>query len=373
MNLPDIWPIVVAWGKGQTPSPCEWQALIAWEMGVGPIVKPNGHQQSAVWKVDLDHVQTALSERAQILQALHCHQAVLPLPAAWPAHVELLWAFWLPFAQQLDARQKALGQPFIQGILGGQGTGKTTLTKGLSVILQQMGQSAATLSLDDLYLPYGDRLKLQQSDPRLVWRGPPGTHDINLGIQTLSAIKSASPAAQIKLPRFDKSLYQGQGDRLEPVSLPAPSILFFEGWFVGSVPIDEALFADSNAALPAPIKTLEDRQFARDMNRQLRQYQPLWELLDSLAVVVPEDYQLSYQWRLQAERQMRAAGKESLSDKEIVEFVTYFWKALHPELFILPIAEQAIQQESDALSERCRINLVVEIGQGHDIKALYST
>ena len=368
MNLPDIWPIVIAWGKGQAPSPGEWQSLIDWELSV----RPDGHQRSTVWNVDLESVRAALSERARILQALHRHQTVLPLPSAWPAHIELLWTFWLPFAQQIDARQKALGQPFIQGVLGGQGTGKTTLTKGLTVILQQMGQSAATLSLDDLYLSYRDRLKLQQADPRLVWRGPPGTHDINLGVQTLSEVKSASPSAQVKLPQFDKSLHQGQGDRLRSISMPAPSILFFEGWFVGVAPQDDALFADSEAALPAPIETIEDRQFARDMNRNLRAYQPLWALIDSLAVILPEDYQLSYQWRLQAERQMRAAGKESLSDREIVDFVTYFWKALHPELFILPTAGQAAQQRSAASIEQCRINLVVKIGQRHDIKALHS-
>ena len=369
MNLPNIWPIVIAWGKGQAPSSCEWQNLIDWELSA----RPDRYQQSTVWKIDLDCVRTTLSERAQILQALHCHEATLPLPDAWPVHIELLWTFWLPFAQQINAQQKALGQPFIQGVLGGQGTGKTTLTKGLSVILQQMGQSAATLSLDDLYLPYSDRLTLQQADPRLIWRGPPGTHDIDLGIRTLSAVKSASPAAQVKLPQFDKSLHQGQGDRIESVSLPAPSILFLEGWFVGVAPLDDSLFVDFKAALPAPIETSEDRQFARDMNCQLRRYQPLWMLLDSLAVMVPEDYRLSCEWRLQAERQMRSAGKESLSDREIVDFVTYFWKALHPELFILPIAQQAIQQERNALSGRCRVNLVVEIGQRHHIKALHST
>ena len=30
-----------------------------------------------------------------------------------------------------------------------------------------------------------------------------------------------------------------------------------------------------------------------------------------------------------------------MSDGEIVEFVEYFWKSLHPELFILPLLDEA--------------------------------
>lgn len=368
----NIWPIIVAWGEGSAPSSCEWQKLIDWELSS----KVGNRSPAAVWKTGAEDVRAALLERAQILQTLESRRAVLPLPGSWQAHVELLWTFWLPLAQQISDRQAKLGRPFIQGILGGQGSGKTTLTKGLSVILQLMGKSAAALSLDDLYLPYRDRLKLQQADARLAWRGPPGTHDVGLGIRTLSAVKSAALATQISLPRFDKSLHRGQGDRIAPVCQPVPSILFFEGWFVGARPLDDALFADSRIKLPSPIETTEDRLFARDMNRQLRHYQPLWALLDSLLVILLEDYRLSYEWRLQAERDMHAAGKECLSDREIASFVTYFWKALHPELFIVPIAERAIRQRDNAMSEQqpadLPIDLVVEIGQGHTVKALRS-
>ena len=363
MSSYSIWPVVTAWGEGQAPSFADCQRLIDWELSADA----NGSGSAGVWPIDAENVQAELESRAQILQALNQHQTTLPLPGAWQAHIELLWTFWLPFAQQLEARQKALGRPLILGILGGQGTGKTTLTKGLSAILSQMGQSAATLSLDDLYLSYCDRLKLQQIDSRLVWRGPPGTHDVALGIQTLKAVRSALPGTQIELPHFDKSLHQGQGDRVDPIYLAAPSIFFFEGWFVGATPLDDALFADQRVALPNPIETLEDRQFARDMNRQLQQYQPLWALLDSLTVLLQTDYRLSYEWRLQAEMQMRAAGKECMSDRDVASFVTYFWKALHPELFITPLAAR----EASPSGRRRQADLVVEIGQGHIVKRLY--
>ena len=358
MSHSDIWAIVAAWGEGQSPSALERQRLIDWEL--------NG-DRSRTWRLNAQTIQSVLTARAEILQALHRHKTVLPLSGSWQDHIELLWTFWLPFAQRLDAQQKDIDRPFIQGILGGQGTGKTTLTKGLSAILSQMGQLSATLSLDDLYLSYENRQALQRLDPRLIWRGPPGTHDITLGVRTLTAIKTAPFGDNVSLPQFDKSLHQGQGDRIESLNQPAPNIFFFEGWFVGAMPLDDALFTDPKIKLPAPIETPEDRQFARDMNHQLRQYQPLWNLLDSLVVLLQEDYRLSYDWRLQAEQQMRKEGREGLSDQEIASFVTYFWKALHPDLFIAPLAKTV-----NPLGDRRQTDLVVEIGQGHRIKTLYS-
>ena len=356
MSSPNIWPIVTAWGEGQPPSPKDYQTLIDWEL------------DDCGWKqASRSDTVKAIKARAQILQSLHRQAINLPLPGAWQSYTKLLWSFWLPFAQWLDARQKALNRPFIQGILGGQGAGKTTLTKGLSLILSLMGQTLAVLSIDDLYLPYCDRLKLQQLDPRLVWRGPPGTHDVELGLKTLNAIKNASPNGQISLPQFDKSLHDGQGDRLPPIHQPAPSILLFEGWFVGISPLDDALFADTRINLPTPIDTPADRQFARDMNQQLQPYQPLWEMLDSLAVLLLEDYRLSYDGRVQAEQKMRASGKPGLSDKEIASFVTYFWKALHPALFIEPLAMHSEEQPA----YRSKPNLVVKVGQSHVVKGLY--
>ncbi|MEM9088132.1 MAG: glycerate kinase, partial [Cyanobacteria bacterium P01_F01_bin.53] len=120
--------------------------------------------------------------------------------------------------------------------------------------------------------------------------------------------------------------------------IPAPNILLFEGWFVGTQPIDNAIFSNTKA-LPSPIISPTDRQFAADNNRRLHDYRTLWDRLDSLMVLYPEDYRLSQRWRLQAEQAMKAQGKSGLADEEIEAFVTYFWKALHPQLFITPLTQ----------------------------------
>jgi D-glycerate 3-kinase len=104
-------------------------------------------------------------------------------------NLETLWNLWLPLAMQLSTEKQSLNRPLIQGILGGQGTGKTTLCQVLRLILGKLGYSTVSLSLDDLYKTYADRQQLQKADPRLIWRGPPGTHDIDLGISVLDKLR----------------------------------------------------------------------------------------------------------------------------------------------------------------------------------------
>lgn len=347
-----LWPSVIAWAQGHPPSASEQQQMADWEL------EPN---RAAVWQVSADHVVHALKTRAALLQTL-CQQSpdsTMPLPGDWTDWIIPLWTVWLPLAQWLDKKQRDLGRPWVQGILGGQGTGKTTLTKILRLILGHLGHQTAALSIDDLYLTHAQRCELRTQDPRLIWRGPPGTHDIELGQRTLRQIKNASASEQITLPQFDKSLYQGEGDRTRSLTLPAPTIVLFEGWFVGTRPVDDSVFSDQHP-LPDPIHTAADRQFARDSNRRLQSYLPLWDFLNSLLVLYPNDYRQSQKWRQQAEQQMKAQGKEGLGDRQITAFVTYFWKALHPELFITP----ALRSPDTSL--------VVKVERDHSPSEVYS-
>lgn len=263
---------------------------------------------------------------------------------------ELLQDFWLPLAQQLVIWHSQVEGALIQGILGGQGTGKTTLAAIIAQILRHAGLQVCQMSLDDLYKTYADRLLLQQNDPRLRWRGPPGTHDIDLGRAVLMQLKRGEPA---QIPRFDKSAWDGMGDRTHPEAVTRADIVLFEGWFVGVRPIDPQAFDHA----PPPIVTPSDRAFARDMNQRLQDYLPLWNWLDRLIILHPSDYRLSQQWRRQAEARMVATGRSGMAAIEVDEFVEYFWKSLHPELFVtpmLPIADWVIEIGSDHLPTHIR-------------------
>lgn len=332
--------ILELWEAGQLSGANAWQQLAALELRDG--------ERSRAFGIAPDNVEEALRER------WHLFEAIAPLLEKRLSR-ETLWKFWLPLGLLLAEARRKLGRPLIQGILGVQGTGKTTLAAVLKLILAELGCSAVGFSLDDLYKTYRDRLRLAQEDPRLIWRGPPGTHDVDLGIEVLERLRHPD-GKPVALPRFDKSAWGGAGDRAEPEIIETADIILFEGWFVGTRPIAPSAFDTA----PAPILTPEDRQFARDMNAKLHDYLPLWERLDRLMVLYPADYRLSVEWRKQAEQQMRAAGKAGMSDAEIEQFVHYFWKALHPELFVKPLVEEGEG-----------VDLVVEIEIDRSVGAVY--
>jgi D-glycerate 3-kinase len=74
------------------------------------------------------------------------------------------------------------------------------------------GVELETISLDDFYLPYADRLNL---DPTVYkYRGPPGTHSIDLMKKVLQEFRSHSNADGMYVPVFDKSCHAGKGDRV---------------------------------------------------------------------------------------------------------------------------------------------------------------
>lgn len=308
--------------------------------------------------ITAETVGESLRERSRLLQMVY--PTIEPFcqrhfKETTQAH-ETLWHLWLPLALWLAHHHQRHDRPWVQGILGGQGTGKTTLGAILTLILQRCGYTVISVSLDDFYKTCTDRLALQTQDARLLWRGPPGTHDVALGIQTLNALRHSTADDAIAIPRFDKALHNGAGDRVEPALVGKIDIVLFEGWFVGVHPVDAVVFETPIA----PLWTEDDRAFARDMNAKLHDYLPLWDCLDSLLVLHPTDYRLSQLWRKQAEQQMRDSGKSGMSDAEIDRFVEYFWKALHPELVINPFVATPGQAA-----------LVIEIQADHSVGAVY--
>lgn len=241
-----------------------------------------------------------------------------------------LWNFYLPFCLNLLETHKNLQRPIVQGILGVQGAGKTTFAEITTLILTELGVKVAPLSIDDVYKSYKDREILRNKDPRLKWRGPPGTHDIGVAYNLLQKIKE-SKQGPFNFPAFDKALFGGEGDRVAEIQRESVDIVLFEGWFVGMRPVQSEIFEKRQDLF----QTQEEIQFARDMNEGLKEYLKLWELLDDLIVLWPEKLEMSKAWRVQAEEKMnQGETNKGKTAEEIKEFVEYFWKALNPELFL---------------------------------------
>lgn len=105
-----------------------------------------------------------------------------------------------------------------------------------------------TLSLDDIYLTRVDQIALaatHPNNPLLQSRGQPSTHDLVLGEKVFSSLQENRLTA---IPRYDKSAFAGQGDRVseerwEVVNREAEEkikVVIFEGWCVGFRGVGEA-------------------------------------------------------------------------------------------------------------------------------------
>ncbi len=92
------------------------------------------------------------------------------------------------------------------GISAPQGCGKSTLVEQLELLFTWLGTSAAAVSIDDFYLTHADQRALASAHPDnrlLQLRGNAGSHDLDLGRETLARLKGLTGAGQTAaVPRW---------------------------------------------------------------------------------------------------------------------------------------------------------------------------
>ncbi|GFQ06608.1 d-glycerate 3-kinase chloroplastic [Phtheirospermum japonicum] len=256
--------------------------------------------------------------------------------------------------------------PLVIGFSAPQGCGKTTLVFALDFLFRTTGRKTATISIDDFYLTAEDQAKLRESNPGnalLEYRGNAGSHDLPLSIETLTALnKLTKEGTKMNLPRYNKSAYNGRGDRADPSTWPEvegplteanelipyaleigswglsypgrgtgtgawidlwPAVLF-EGWMLGFKPVSVEV-----------VKAVDPQ--LEIINKNLEAYYDAWDkFIKSWIVIRIQDPSYVYQWRLQAEIAMRADGKPGMSDEEVLDFVSRYlpaYKAYLPTLY----------------------------------------
>ncbi|MEI8250356.1 MAG: hypothetical protein WCF98_04230 [Synechococcus sp. ELA057] len=243
---------------------------------------------------------------------------------------------------------------------GPVGAGKSTLGRQLESLAQSRGLRLVVASIDDLYRPLSERRQRLAGNPFGVSRVPPGSHDIPLLLESLERWRGGG---ELRLPRFDKTLCAGEGERGGWRRQPADALVL-EGWLMGCQPLNSAVLA----ALPGPsasqpaCSALELSQaewsWLPHWNNELEAYRPLWRACDGLWLLRPLHWGLPRRWRFQAEARQRRRGGAWLQPDALAALVRSSLCSLPPALYQDPLL-QHWPERSTQLFRRSGIDVSV--------------
>ena len=230
----------------------------------------------------------------------------------------------------------------IIGINGCQGSGKSTLADYLcTVVAERLEVSTVSLSLDDFYLTKAERIKLARTvHPLLETRGVPGTHDVQLAID---CIESLATGKKTVITRFDKSIDDRAPIESLKVTEGKVGLIVLEGWCLGAQ-------SENAEQLSQPINSLEkqddsDAIWRNYVNNAIQnEYQPLFNLADTLIMLQAPSFDTVYHWRLEQEKKMiKRLEKEGIanrsgimSEQQILRFISYFQRVTENILNEMP-------------------------------------
>lgn len=259
------------------------------------------------------------------------------LPSAYAGQIQQWFA---GLAAELLTHQKNANRPFLVGVHGAQGSGKTTLAACLSYLLSEIYQCQAIyLSLDDFYLTKSDRQQLaERIHPLLATRGVPGTHDIPQLINTLHALLQGD--MPIAITKFNKASDDRVAAADWPVMSQQPKIIILEGWCLGALPqVDEALSIAVNALEENEDPECVWRQY---VNQQLAgDYQTLFAMVDYWLMLQAPGFDCIYQWRRQQEQLLaetvdNTAQVAIMNDQDLARFIQFYQRLTEHCLQQLP-------------------------------------
>ena len=240
------------------------------------------------------------------------------------------------------------------GLNGCPGSGKSTFARFAAHMLDT--HRIVVLSLDDFYLPASDRIGLSNDVHSLLRRrGMPGTHDVELLIETISVLREAKEDSEVRVPVFDKSMDDRLDESKWSVFEGRPDIILLEGWCVG-------LDSQSEDELVEPISDWESKNdpdgvWRRYVNQQLKdRYSQIFDDLDMLILLKAPTVETIFKWRREQEEKLRQVG-DAMDDAKLREFMMQFSRLTRHMYSTLPrLADILVEFEEDRTLRRLRCN-----------------
>ena len=250
-------------------------------------------------------------------------------------------------------------KPFFVGLAGGQGTGKTTTSSIIKIILEKYFQlNVFKISIDDFYKTRKERILLSKKiHPMLLTRGVPGTHDINMMLNFFKKAKNKK-FKSFQLPNFNKAIDDRFAKKYWYNIKKKPDVIIFEGWCVGAK-------HEKKSSLNKAINSMErikdpKKVWRKYVNHQLKQkYKDLYSQLNCLIYLKAKNFSLLQKWRLKQENKLwlksKKTSKHKIMNKEdVISFMQTYQR----------ITENMFKKMTKYAS------IIVNLGSDHQINSI---
>ena len=177
------------------------------------------------------------------------------------------------------------------------------------------------LSLDDVYLTNAERQAMaREVHPLFATRGPPGTHDLDLLQQALTALSAAGPGDDTLIPVFDKLADDRAPREAWRRFRGRPRAILLDGWCLGVEP-------EAEEALDRPVNALEREQdpdtvWRRSVNAFVRDALPI--RMDALLFLRAPGFEAVLDWRCEQEADLRGRPLTPGERDQIAIFIQSF-------------------------------------------------
>ena len=264
--------------------------------------------------------------------------------------------FYLPISKMIKDEFKKNKKTRVIGLTGGQGTGKSTISNILKIVLKDVyNLKTVIFSIDDFYKTLQERKKMSKEISDLfLTRGVPGTHDTKMLLQCIKNLKN-NKFKKLTIPRFDKSIDNRSSKNKWLKIKKKPNIVIFEGWCVGATPQKDS---DLNFPLNKLEKKRDNKKIWRQkVNSELKKnYKKIFDLIDKLIFLKVPSFKYVFKWRLLQEKKLRITGKgnKTMTDEQIKNFVMHYERITKHMLKTLPK----------------KANMVINIDEKHRLKSI---
>jgi D-glycerate 3-kinase len=274
------------------------------------------------------------------------------LPAAYLSTVE---QWFLPMVEDVLQRIARHQGTYVIGVTGCQGSGKSTLAALVVMLLNRMlGLRCVSLSIDDFYLTHARRQELGATvHPLLATRGVPGTHDVDLALTTLLALKQEG---EVAIPQFSKAM----DDRIPEADWPRiktpVDVIVLEGWCL-------SVDAQTDADIQEPLNELEAQEdsegrWRRYVNEAIQdRYMALYAQVDYLIMLKAPTFEKVFDWRQTQEDKLaekcrlenvpQEQAARIMSPAQLRRFIQHYERVTRHGLETLPHKADVVFQLTD--------------------------